>query len=48
MWIFLGNFIANENIDFGGFVGFGIGGNTWFGNDIDNEEKTNATKANKN
>ncbi|MGX3044352.1 outer membrane beta-barrel protein [Helicobacter sp. T3_23-1056] len=36
---FLGNFIAKENIDFGGFVGLGLGGNTWFGKDIDNEEK---------
>lgn len=26
---FLGNFIATENVDFGGFIGVGIGANTW-------------------
>ncbi|MGX2973297.1 outer membrane beta-barrel protein [Helicobacter sp. T3_23-1059] len=26
---FLGNFIAKENVDFGGFVGIGLGGNTY-------------------
>lgn len=27
---FLGNFIATEYVDFGGFIGVGIGANTWF------------------
>ena len=28
---FLGNFISSESVDFGGFVGIGIGGNSWSG-----------------
>ena len=36
----LGNFIAKENIDFGGFVGLGLGGNSWLGKDIDDLETT--------
>ena len=31
---FLGNFIANEKIDFGGFLGVGLGGNYWWGNSV--------------
>lgn len=27
---FLGNFIDNNNLSFGGFVGLGIGGMTWY------------------
>ncbi len=32
---FLGNFISNQTLDFGGFIGLGIGGNTWIGQAID-------------
>ncbi len=31
---FLGNFVVTEIADFGGFIGLGIGGNTWTGKDI--------------
>lgn len=31
---FLGNFVVTEIADFGGFIGLGIGGNTWSGKDI--------------
>ena len=33
---FLWNFVANERFDFGTFVGFGIGGDTLLGVDLDN------------
>ena len=33
---FLGNFISNETLDFGGFVGLGIGANTLAGQTFDN------------
>ena len=35
---FLGNFVSNETLDFGGFIGLGIGGNTWSGRDLDDHE----------
>ena len=35
---FLFNFIANEMLDFGGFVGASIGGNTWLGSGLDDLE----------
>ena len=35
MWIFLGNFVSTESVDFGGFVGVGIGANTLTGKDIE-------------
>ena len=35
---FLANFVANETIDFGAFIGLGIGGNTWTGRDLDDHE----------
>ncbi len=35
---FLGNFIVTEMIDFGGFIGLGIGGNSWMGKAIDGLE----------
>lgn len=31
---FLGNFISNETLDFGGFIGLGLGANTLTGKDI--------------
>ena len=31
---FLGNFVVTEIADFGGFIGLGIGGNTWTGKGI--------------
>ena len=31
---FLGNFVVTEIADFGGFIGLGIGGNTWSGKGI--------------
>ena len=31
---FLGNFVVTEIADFGGFIGLGIGSNTWSGKDI--------------
>ena len=40
---FLGNFVVTESVDFGGFVGVGIGGNTWTGKDI--EDMKNSAKA---
>lgn len=36
---FLGNFISNETLDFGGFVGLGIGANTLAGKSISEDEK---------
>lgn len=33
---FLGNFVSNESLDFGGFIGLGIGGNTVTGKYINN------------
>ncbi len=36
---FLGNFISLEKIDFGGFVGLGLGANTWLGKSIDDYQK---------
>lgn len=33
---FLWNFIANNALDFGVFVGVGIGANSWFGADLEN------------
>lgn len=33
---FLGNFVSNEDLDFGGFVGLGLGGNTIFINTTTN------------
>lgn len=32
---FLGNFVVTEIADFGGFIGLGIGSNTWSGKDIE-------------
>lgn len=31
---FLGNFISNEALDFGGFIGLGLGANTWSGSKL--------------
>ena len=36
---FLGNFLSTSVVDFGGFVGLWLGGNTWQGKDIDNQIK---------
>lgn len=35
---FLVNFVSNESLDFGAFLGLGIGGNTWTGRDLDDHE----------
>ncbi len=35
---FLGNFLSTEMVDFGGFIGFGIGGTTLAGEIIKNEK----------
>lgn len=35
---FLANFVANESLDFGAFLGLGIGGNTWMSEDLDEFE----------
>ena len=35
---FLANFVANETLDFGAFLGLGIGGNTWISDDLDDFE----------
>lgn len=35
---FLANFVSNESLDFGVFLGVGIGGNTWMGRDLDDYE----------
>ena len=32
---FLANFISNETLDFGAFVGLGLGGSSWFGKGLD-------------
>lgn len=32
---FLANFISNETLDFGGFIGLGLGGSTYMGDGID-------------
>lgn len=37
---FLGNFIAEDGIDFGGFIGLGLGANTLTGKDIKDLKKT--------
>ena len=43
---FLGNFIAENGIDFGAFIGLGIGGNTWSSKDLDDfEDREVATVA---
>ena len=36
---FMGNFYSGESVDFGGFVGFGIGANSWVGDGISNHER---------
>lgn len=36
---FMGNFYSGESVDFGGFVGFGIGANSWVGKGISNHER---------
>lgn len=36
---FLGNFITQESLDFGGFVGLGLGGTSWVGKSIDDYQK---------
>ena len=36
---FLGNFIVQESLDFGGFVGLGLGGTSWVGKSIDDYQK---------
>lgn len=36
---FLGNFISNETLDFGGFIGLGIGATTLTGKDIEDMKK---------
>lgn len=33
---FLGNFVVHKSLDFGGFVGVGIGGDSYLGKDLDN------------
>ena len=43
---FLANFVANETLDFGAFIGLGIGGNTWSSKDLDDfEDREVATVA---
>ena len=47
---FLGNFLSKQMVDFGGFVGVGLGGNTWQGKDINDliaryRQQTNALVA---
>ena len=37
---FLFNFIANEMVDFGGFIGASLGGNSWIGKGLDDLEKS--------
>lgn len=36
---FLGNFISLERLDFGGFIGLGLGANTWLGKSVDDYQK---------
>lgn len=36
---FMGNFYSGESVDFGGFVGFGLGANSWVGDGISNHER---------
>ena len=36
---FMGNFYSGESVDFGGFVGFGLGANSWVGKGISNHER---------
>ena len=36
---FMSNFYSGESVDFGGFVGFGIGANSWVGKGINNHER---------
>ena len=40
---FLGNFVSNETLDFGGFIGAGIGGNTLMGEHIKGLKESVAT-----
>lgn len=40
---FLGNFVSNESLDFGGFVGLGLGANTLTGKDIEDAKKLDST-----
>lgn len=35
---FMGNFYSNESVDFGGFVGLGLGANSWVGKGLDNHK----------
>ena len=37
---FLFNFITNEMLDFGGFIGASLGGNSWIGKGLDDLEKS--------
>ena len=37
---FLGNFVSNEMLDFGGFIGLGLGANTLTGKDIEDMKKS--------
>lgn len=36
---FMGNFYSGESVDFGGFVGLGIGANSWVGEGLNNHKK---------
>lgn len=36
---FMGNFYSSESVDFGGFVGFGLGANSWVGKGISDHER---------
>lgn len=36
---FMSNFYSGESVDFGGFVGFGLGANSWVGKGISNHER---------
>lgn len=36
---FMGNFYSGESVDFGGFVGFGLGANSWVGDGINEHER---------
>ena len=40
---FFGNFVVTEMVDFGGFIGFGIGGNTIMGKYVDDLKKIQST-----
>lgn len=41
---FLANFVANRAFDFGAFIGLGIGGNSYFGKDLDDYPKAFVAK----